>query len=436
MRSWGASGNSCSIRASRRERIRRNTWKRITANLSRISLHLLETHDVDCFSVVFSASDHVQHYFWKDLPADLGGDGASSRFESAVTDIYRLIDREIGRIIDAFGETALTIVLSDHGAAPLRKTFHMNRWLHSIGLLHYRGESRSGRLPRLSGRVVSALHRQMGRQRDYLKARLGQGVKDRLKSLFPEMEERVESSLVLRDVDWRRTKAYSTGIYGNIFLNLRGREFRGIVDSGPEAAGLLDLIRTSLLAVSDPESGTPVVEDAVRGETLFTAPPAGCPPDLVPLWKGWEYCATEKNLTESDEIFCPVRRVEGSDMRLTALHHRDGLLIMKGKGLKEGFTGFTASIRDPAPTLLYLLGEPRPPHMTGTILTELVEPGFLAANPVETVLPPGEADGEDGVRTDRDRVQKDAGAQPPQREYSPEESEKIRERLKGLGYIE
>jgi predicted AlkP superfamily phosphohydrolase/phosphomutase len=396
--------------------------KRVVENTSSISLYLMNRFQPDCFSVVFSPSDHIQHYFWDELPISLGGKGSPSNASTAIFDIYRDIDREIGRLISAFGRADLVTVLSDHGAAGLKKNVHLNRWLHSIGLLHYRIDARRGFPDTVRETMLTNFYRCVGRLRDFLKGTLPEHTKNRLKILMPRLEEKVESDLAVSEIDWKNTRAYAQGIYGNIYLNLRGREPEGVVYPGKEAELLLARIRSGLLRMTDPVTGESVVEEVIYGTEHYSQPSAGHPPDLIPLWHNWEYSCVETDLTKDDTIFWPVRQIEGSDLRLSALHHPDGILVMAGKNLKGRQKNFSAELRDIAPTLLYLSGEEIPSQMNGNVLSALIDPSFLDGNPP--------------VRSTEECGGMQGGGAPPREQYSPEESEKIEKKLKGLGYID
>ena len=74
------------------------------------------------------------------------------------------------------------------------------------------------------------------------------------------------------NVDWSRTTAYSMGL-GKIFLNRRGREPQGIVDSPAQAEQILSRIVQRLEQLQDPEDGRPVVRKVYRNQDIFSGPP-------------------------------------------------------------------------------------------------------------------------------------------------------------------
>jgi hypothetical protein len=68
-------------------------------------------------------------------------------------------------------------------------------------------------------------------------------------------------------------------------------------------------------------------------------------------------------------------------------HHYSapGVLIMVGKPFRKGAAIKGASILDIAPTVLYLLGLPVPRDMEGRVLSEGLDPAWLAANPARSI---------------------------------------------------
>ena len=211
------------------------------------------------------------------------------------------------------------------------------------------------------------------------------------------------------DVDWTRTQAYSMGNYGQIFVNLKRREPQGIVDAAEKEA-LLSYIEEELYRVVDPETGTPVVDQLLRREDVYTGKYAKASPDLVFTTRDWHYKAMGWADFPSARLFDPVVGTMG--------HHRvNGLLIAKGPGIiKQGAAPEEARIEDLAPTLLYLSGLPVPHDVDGKVLLDLFEDDFLQANPVRRTQ----------VQTERSPME---GA------YSEEEEAELKRHLGNLGYI-
>ncbi|MEJ2720474.1 MAG: alkaline phosphatase family protein [bacterium] len=65
-------------------------------------------------------------------------------------------------------------------------------------------------------------------------------------------------------------------------------------------------------------------------------------------------------------------------------HQMDGVLIAWGPYIKRGLT-VHARLVDIAPTVLALMGLPVPDDMEGRVLSEMIDPGFIAEHPVQHI---------------------------------------------------
>lgn len=97
----------------------------------------------------------------------------------------------------------------------------------------------------------------------------------------------------------------------------------------------------------------------------------------------------------------------------------DGILIVSGADAARGATIAAPSVEDVTPTLLALRGVPVGADMSGRVLSEAIEPGFLAAHPLRTVA--------SHARADR------AAAGAP---VASDADELLEARLRALGYLE
>src|SRR5208283_3815225 len=70
------------------------------------------------------------------------------------------------------------------------------------------------------------------------------------------------------NTDWSHTQAYAVGL-GQVYLNLRGREKYGIVNSGPDAQRILEDLRQKLLALEDPDTHGKVIENGYLASEVF-----------------------------------------------------------------------------------------------------------------------------------------------------------------------
>jgi predicted AlkP superfamily phosphohydrolase/phosphomutase len=175
---------------------------------------------------VFDTTDRVQHMFFRHLdPARAG-----SRFTGVIEQLYRDMDRLVGKTLDHVdGDTAL-FVLSDHGFCSFRRGVNLNAWLHGNGyLVLEEGESEGGE--------------------------------------------------AFAGVDWSRTSAYTFG-FGGIYLNLRGREARGIVDA-KDAAGLKNDLAARLAHLRDEDTGRIAISRICASSEVYQGPYLEAAPDLL-----------------------------------------------------------------------------------------------------------------------------------------------------------
>jgi hypothetical protein len=102
----------------------------------------------------------------------------------------------------------------------------------------------------------------------------------------------------------------------------------------------------------------------------------------------------------------------------TDMHREDGVLFVRGPGIRKGAEITGASVLDIGPTLLALMGLPVADDMDGRPLTSAMEPGFLEAHPVTTI----------------DTYETGEPTEEPEPIPSPVDEE-IKEQLRSLGYI-
>jgi len=124
-------------------------------------------------------------------------------------------------------------------------------------------------------------------------------------------------------------------------------------------------------------------------------------------------------ITCSDHGFHGPRRAsDGSLLVGVYMHGRYGIVGLIGKGVNPGSRIVGAGILDITPTVLYAFGLPVARDMKGKVLTDAFEPDYLEAHPVTYI-----ETYETGERVAGKPIK------------SPVD-EKIKERLKALGYIQ
>ncbi len=356
----------------------------MTERLVGASLRLMEK-PWDLFVTVFVGTDRLQHVLWDDVVSSDSGATLGRR----IADFYSSIDAAVGRLVDAAGPGAVVILMSDHGFGRCAGHYSMGRWLIDEGYARH--------LPRRAYGALRAALDATGLKT--LAARtMGKG----------RVERAVRASFI--PLDWSRTLAYfQPGTYG-IRVNLKGREREGIVEPGEEYETLRNEIRERVLKIEDPVGGGLIVSRAWFSDEIYDGPHTAWAPDIV-LEPNPElgYHLVLGDLASARRVTI-APKTRGS-------HRREGIFLVAGPGVRAGDAASPAGIADVAPSVLWLLGQSVPKDMDGRVLLDAFD-GAPAPRGAGSGDPTGPESGD------------------PPRGGSFEDDEEIRERLRGLGYVD
>ena len=365
--------------------------------------------DWDLFFMVFSATDIVSHALWHamDPSHPRHQPGAPAWLRNAILDTYRATDAVLGEVLDRYGDEALVIIMSDHGFGPLDGYLHVNSWLLSKGWLKLKANAasrvkRAAFAANITPVSIYKLAFKLG-----LGKRLGRTVRAR-KGFVQRVLDRL--FVGFEDVDWSQTRAYSLGNVGPIYVNLKGREPEGIVAPGEEYERVVAGIDRELRAMRHPNTGQPLIEKIHRKAEIYWGAHFDEAPDLTFFPKDLRYCAYGDVNFASKSWFAPPH-----DGR-SGFHRMNGIVAMRGPGVRQGGTLGAASIVDLAPTVLAGLGLPIPSYMDGRVLQEAFTDEYNATHvPLHEDVEMGESAG--------------------QFEFSEEDAEAVADRLADLGYL-
>jgi len=266
---------------------------------------------------VFDGVDRIQHMFWryfeKGHPAARGGNG--HEHADAIEKIYRHSDELVGKVLARLGRDDLLMVVSDHGFASFRRGVNLNAWLLSKGWLALKDG--------------------------------GDG-----------------SAEWLRDVDWSRTRAYAIGLTG-MFLNIEGREGKGIVKPGEDAAKVKAEIMAALEGLRDDEGGNTAINEAFDTAKLYSGPYLQNAPDLIIGFNaGYRTSWDGATGVVSGSVFEDNVKAWSGD------HCIDPRLVPGVLFASREIDRADPSLVDIAPTVLRLFGLDPPAHMDGKPLYE------------------------------------------------------------------
>ncbi len=322
----------------------------------------------DLFMFDVMATDRIQHELWHvwDLTHRVarGREKELEALRPRLIAFWQSVDRGVGAIEAELPTDAALLVMSDHGFGAIEHYVNFNVWLLERGDIALEDSFyvrqkywcyRRGVTPEWIYNVMSRLglggHR-VSRFRGKQSSRL-----DRLgESIF----------LSRRHVDWSRTRAYAQGNFGQIFLNVKGRQPQGCV-APEDVRPLLDDLKAGLAAIPHPETGEPLVENVYERDELYHGPHAAMGPDLTVVLTDWRYRTIGLHDFTTHRVVSPAFGPTGD-------HRMDGILLASGAAFRTGASPRGARLLDIAPTVLHLLGVPVPDDMDGRVLTELLDP--------------------------------------------------------------
>lgn len=374
---------------------------------AQVTEYLMTRYEWDAFFQYFWGTDRIQHELWHVFDEDHPRhDKEEARlYRDRVFEYFKRVDETIARLVSLAGEQAMVWIASDHGFGPAHKYCSFNIWLLQEGFLKLKTDALTrvkklmfqlGLTPELAFKVIKKMP--LGSLRPSRGVSNQPGTSKLLSTAF----------LSFNDVDWERTLAFSKGNYGQIYVNLKGREPHGVVDES-DYSSLCERIIERLQEIKDPLTGGRWVGEVFRREEIYTGPRVADAPDIAFLPSDMRYLPLGNADFTSNKFMVDAFGISGC-------HRMHGVLIAQGSAIKSGNRAEAANIIDVAPTLLYLLGHDLPEDMDGRVLKEIISEDYLNSNPVRFTAesqydPSGEV------------------------EFSPEENEEVIERLKNLGYI-
>ncbi len=324
-----------------------------------------------------------------------------------------MVDRGVGAIeADLPSDTAL-MIMSDHGFGPIEHYVNFNVWLLERGdialedTFYVRQKHwcyRHGVTPEWIYGIMSRLG-------------LGSHRVSRFRGKQSSLLDRVGESMFLsrRHIDWSRTRAYAQGNFGQIFLNLKGRQPQGCV-APEDVRPLLEDLKAGLRTIPHPETGEPLVEHVYERDELYHGPHAHLAPDLTVVLTDWRYRTIGLHDFTTHKVISPAFGPTGD-------HRMDGILVASGPAFRTGATPRDAELLDIAPTVLHLLGVPVPGDMDGRVLAEILDSSLSPVNlPVRA----------SAMAATHAHVTSSA---PGDSVYTAEEDAEIQRRLEELGYL-
>jgi predicted AlkP superfamily phosphohydrolase/phosphomutase len=261
-----------------------------------------------------STVDQSCHAMWRNVDDNHPAHTDDLEFEDRFEQLYVEMDSMLAVVQSRMPEDAILMVMSDHGFAPYYKKFHINTWLYQNGYLNLVRPEELGQHP------------------------------------------------LLGNVFWRRTKAYAIGI-NSLYINMLGREKRGVVRKGDQYNQLIDEITEKLLAYRDPETGEQTITTVYKNKDIYHGVYAKDGPDIVIGYNRGYRCSDESALgTLTTEVITPNLGT------WTGCHLMDHNLVPGIIVTNRPITVGDPDLKDLPVTILDFYGIPRLEQMTGRVV--------------------------------------------------------------------
>jgi predicted AlkP superfamily phosphohydrolase/phosphomutase len=377
---------------------------RITKKRLRAAKHLMNNYEWDFFMVVFVSLDLVQHFFWSymDKSHPNHDPNTPEEYQNIIKDSYKKLDTAIGELTEELDENTVVSVMSDHGFGPLHGYFLTNSWLEKEGFLKKgsgEGDYKNFLVSHnLTGKRLKTLLLKIGVFSSFKK------IKNKLPTWLHDLIP-LEDNPLIRDIDWSATKAYGSGNFGLIYINREGRESKGVVKEGNEYKEVRSTIIDGLRGLKHPKTGKRIVTKVYRAEEIYRGEHLDKAPDLVIILDEGRYNQGEWFIKDKTWL-----TPDQSSQKITGAHRTEGVWMMRGPNVK-GNLKLDAEIIDLAPTFLHLFNQAVPGDMDGKVLKDALV---------------SSADIKYEEASKKEKIDY---------EYSEEEEELIKERLRNLGYI-
>ncbi|MFN2427153.1 MAG: alkaline phosphatase family protein [Candidatus Binatia bacterium] len=282
-----------------------------------ITMHELENRNAELFISVFVETDRTSHMMYRLFDPEHPRYDATlaAKFGDSIFKTYQRMDEIIGKVRAKLDTDDILLILSDHGFHSWRRGFNVNTWLIQEGFLT-----------------------------------LKSGAKFTTKKF-------------LQDVDWSKTKAYALGV-GSLYVNLQGREGKGIVKPGAEYDALVRDITDRMTKLLDPATGKPAVNTVYAAKDIWNGDRMPDSQDMqIGMAPGYRVSSATPLGGAPEGLFENNEKKWSGDHATTDTAVTEGILLSSAKISDE-----QAAIGDLAPTILTLLGVPVPPTYDGRTL--------------------------------------------------------------------
>jgi predicted dehydrogenase/predicted AlkP superfamily phosphohydrolase/phosphomutase len=331
---------------------------------------MMNEDDWDFFLVVFGESHPAGHYFWHYHDESYIAHSKEKPGLSALRDIYMALDKAVGDILKAAGDSTTVFLVSGDGMGPNYSGSHIlsdllarMRLFNNISGGENGSASGAAENGKIKADVTSTMRKMIPKSVRVAVSR----------ALLPRsVNEKLSLHWKTAGISWQHTRAFliENANEGYIRINLKGREPEGVVEPGKEYDTLCEEIVQTVRSMTNPANGKPAVHSVHKTDDLYTGPCRSHMPDIIIIWNDDAKITTEL-LTKNYGMARSAQPGYALTPYYTGNHRPNAFAIAVGPEITAGRVLQGSSIRDLAPTILTYFGITTPDYMSGKVLDEL-----------------------------------------------------------------
>lgn len=277
----------------------------ISDEMAEVALYLFKEEEWDFFMPIFMGLDRIQHFYWKNIDPTHPR-YQENKYSKFLRNFYIKVDRIINVFLESADEDTLVMVVSDHGFCPVHTEVMTNNYL------------------------------------------------EEQKFLTRESEK----------INIEESRAISYG-YGDIWLNVKGREPDGIINPGEDYEKtrneIIEYLKTIII------DGKKPFKDIRKREEVWWGPHLDKAPDLTAIFNVGYQAARRPEITNKNKL----KRYVNDNPMWSGGHDGThdpidvpGILGILGPGTTNK-EGVKICLWDLAPTIIDLMNMPVPADMDG-----------------------------------------------------------------------
>jgi len=318
----------------------------------------------DFLMMVDNGTDRSEHELWKylDKQNPLYEKKKVEKYGNPLLKYYKEVDKTLGKILKLIDEDTILLLMSDHGQGSLHKFVNLNMFLIKEGYMKIKKNPLSkikyfffklGFTPK----NLYELLRKIGMER-YASDRISSKTKLSILNKF---------LFSTSDIDWSKTKAFSSGVTGSITINLDGRQPDGCVSS-IKYESLVNEIVKKLNNLNDNDNNKKIIKKVYRKDEIYKGAYLDQAPDIVAIPEEYYEFFGMHGFTFNKML---VKTFGNSGS-----HRENGIFMAFGRGIKNNYEVKDANILDITPTVLYIMGISQPDYMDGKVISDIFDDDY------------------------------------------------------------